>query len=113
MQTLSNPHRVRSISPEFLLRTRSSRSASLESFVESSTWFAGLTAEEQARVQADVYERQYLAGGVACHRGDPADHWLAVIEGMVKVDTASACGRAITFAGVPAGSWFGEGAVLK
>ncbi|AJG22532.1 Crp/Fnr family transcriptional regulator [Cupriavidus basilensis] len=113
MQTLSNPHRERSVTPEFLLRTRSSRSASLESFVESATWFAGLTAEEQARVQADAYERQYPAGGVACHRGDPADHWLAVIEGMAKVDTASACGRAITFAGVPAGSWFGEGAVLK
>jgi CRP-like cAMP-binding protein len=36
-----------------------------------------------------------------------------VIEGLVKVDTVSKSGRATTFAGVPAGSWFGEGALLK
>lgn len=113
MQMQPTHHRQRSIAPELLQPAQRRRSASLESFLESSSWFAGLTAEEQARVQADTYERPYPAGAMACHRGDPADHWLGVIEGMVKVDTASACGRAITFAGVPAGSWFGEGAVLK
>jgi CRP-like cAMP-binding protein len=32
---------------------------------------------------------------------------------MLKVDTVSLDGRTTTFAGVPAGAWFGEGAVLK
>jgi CRP-like cAMP-binding protein len=36
-----------------------------------------------------------------------------VIEGMLKVDTISVEGRSTTFAGVPSGAWFGEGAVLK
>ena len=32
---------------------------------------------------------------------------------MVKVDIVSRDGRPTTFAGVPAGAWFGEGAVLR
>jgi len=85
----------------------------LASFFESSAWFEYLTPQEKARVMADSFEKHIVAGGTACHRGAAADHWLGVVEGIIKVDTASACGRAITFAGVPAGAWFGEGAVLK
>jgi CRP/FNR family transcriptional regulator, cyclic AMP receptor protein len=36
-----------------------------------------------------------------------------VIDGFVKVDTVSKEGRSTSLAGVPAGSWFGEGAALK
>jgi CRP-like cAMP-binding protein len=32
---------------------------------------------------------------------------------MLKVETVSTEGRSTTFAGVPSGAWFGEGAVLK
>lgn len=87
--------------------------STLASFFESSAWFDHLTPQEKARVMADSFEKHLTAGGTACHRGAPADHWLGVVDGIIKVDTASACGRAITFAGVPAGAWFGEGAVLK
>ncbi|SPA23517.1 putative transcriptional regulator; Crp family [Cupriavidus taiwanensis] len=87
--------------------------ASLASFFGNSAWFDRLTDQEKARVMTDSFEKHLTAGGTACHRGAPADHWLGVVEGIVKVDTASACGRAITFASMPAGAWFGEGAVLK
>jgi CRP-like cAMP-binding protein len=72
-----------------------------------------LTEEQLARVHKDAFERSYTDGAVVCHRGDPPDHWLGVIEGFVKVDTVSRDGRPTTLASVPAGSWFGEGAVLK
>ncbi|WP_332308699.1 Crp/Fnr family transcriptional regulator [Ralstonia sp. A12] len=85
----------------------------LEGFLSQSPWYSALTVEQKTRVMRDSFDRSYDAGAVACHRGDPADHWLAVMEGIVKVDTASREGRVITFAGVPAGSWFGEGVVLK
>jgi CRP/FNR family transcriptional regulator, cyclic AMP receptor protein len=88
-------------------------SAELEALIARSLWSAKLTEEQLARVREDVFERSYHAGTVVCHRGAPADHWLGVIEGMVKVDTVSKEGRPTTFAGVPAGAWFGEGAVLK
>lgn len=35
------------------------------------------------------------------------------MTGMLKVDTVTSDGRSTTFAGVPAGAWFGEGAALK
>lgn len=55
----------------------------------------------------------FTAGSTVCLRGSPAMHWLGVVEGMLKVDTIAADGRSTTFAGVPAGAWFGEGAALK
>jgi CRP/FNR family cyclic AMP-dependent transcriptional regulator len=88
-------------------------SVEFQCFMSRSAWSAKLTEEQLARVQNDAFERAYSAGAVVCHRGAPADHWLGVIDGLVKVDTVSKEGRSTTFAGVPAGSWFGEGAVLK
>ena len=88
-------------------------SVELQCFISRSAWSANLTQEQLARVQKDAFQRSYAAGALVCHRGAPADHWIGVIEGLVKVDTVSKGGRATTFAGVPSGSWFGEGALLK
>jgi CRP/FNR family transcriptional regulator, cyclic AMP receptor protein len=88
-------------------------SVEFQAFISRSAWSANLTEEQLARVKKDAFERSYLAGAVVCHRGTPPDHWLGVIEGFVKVDTVSKEGRPTTLAGVPAGSWFGEGAALK
>jgi len=83
------------------------------SLISRSPWSANLTEEQLARVQKGAFERSYSAGSVICHRGSPPEHWLGVIHGFVKVDTISKAGRSTTLAGVPAGSWFGEGAALK
>lgn len=88
-------------------------STEFESLIARSRWSADLTGEQLARVRQDAFERAFPSGAVVCHRGAPAEHWLGVIEGMVKVDTVSRDGRPTTFAGVPAGAWFGEGAVLR
>jgi len=83
------------------------------SLISRSAWSANSTEEQRARVQKDSFERAYSAGAIICHQGSPPDHWLGVIDGFVKVDTVSKEGRSTTLAGVPAGSWFGEGAALK
>ena len=88
-------------------------SVEFQSFISRSAWSADLTEEQLARTQKDAFERSYSAGAVVCHRGAPTDHWLGVIDGFVKVDTGSKDGRSTTLAGVPAGSWFGEGAALR
>lgn len=88
-------------------------SAEFESLIVHAPWSASLTGAQLARVRQDAYERDYPAGATVCHRGIVADHWLGVIDGLVKVDTVTKGGRQTTFAGVPAGSWFGEGALLK
>jgi len=56
---------------------------------------------------------RYPAGSVVCAEGVPAQHWIGVLDGMVKVDTVSADGRGTTFIGVSSGGWLGEGSLLK
>lgn len=82
-------------------------------FLASSPWRKGLTSEEFDRVCRDTVPHTFMTGATICCRESPALHWLGVVDGLVKVDTVSSDGRATTFAGVPGGAWFGEGAVLK
>ena len=52
-------------------------------------------------------------GAAACSKGEPVDAWIGVIEGLVKMSSVSPEGKPVTFTGVPAGGWFGEGSLLK
>lgn len=90
-----------------------SLSPDLCTFLTKSRWPAELTDDQMERLRHDIFEKSFPSGAIISIRGTPADHWLGVIEGMIKVDTVSQDGRATTFAGVPGGAWFGEGAVLK
>lgn len=76
-------------------------------------WADALTAEEAERARRGITERQYPAGAYICHRGDKLDPWTGVVSGLVKISAISASGKAITFAGIGAGGWFGEGSVIK
>ncbi|QHE93060.1 pandorabactin biosynthesis transcriptional regulator PanV [Pandoraea fibrosis] len=86
---------------------------SLETLLQRSVWAQGLTPEQRARVVAEIQVKPVENGGYVCRKGDPTHAWFGVIEGLVKIATASASGKSVTFTGVPAGAWFGEGSVLK
>lgn len=81
--------------------------------LKASAWMEGLTEAQADRVHRDVETRAFAAGGTVCRRGAPSDVWIGVVEGMLKIETVAEQGKAATFAGVPAGAWLGEGAVLK
>lgn len=85
----------------------------LNHFIEAAPWRTGLTDAEVERVKQDAFTRSYQAGATVLAYGSPSVHWLGVLAGMLKVDAVSSDGKITTFAGVPAGAWFGEGAVLK
>lgn len=91
----------------------SDQSAKLRDFLDASPWSGCLAPAEMDRVRLDSTVRSFVAGSAVCLRGSPAMHWLGVVEGMLKVETIAADGRSTTFAGVPGGAWFGEGAALK
>lgn len=82
-------------------------------FLCASPWAAVLTPEQARRVRDEACTRRFAAGETVCARSSPALHWLGVAEGMLKLETIASDGRTTTFAGVPSGAWFGEGAVLK
>lgn len=85
----------------------------LTQLIMASRWSQGLTASQIEFVRASMIERVVPAGGNVVRKGEPVDHWIGVIEGIVKVHSVSADGKPMTFTGVPQGGWIGEGSMLK
>ncbi|HTY03309.1 MAG TPA: Crp/Fnr family transcriptional regulator [Rhodocyclaceae bacterium] len=88
-------------------------SVPLAEALRRSRWACDLTDEEFARVEAGVVERQIPAGGFVCRKGEPVEHWIGVIEGLVKISSDLESGKTATLAGILSGGWFGEGSMLK
>lgn len=87
--------------------------SSLNELIRDSIWAKDLSAGELERVRAETIDRAVSAGGYACRKGDPVEHWVGVIEGLLKLSIVSSEGKTATLTGVPAGGWFGEGSLLK
>ncbi len=82
-------------------------------FLEQMAWYQMLYAEAQARVAADVYETYHAKGELVAQSGEYVHSWMGVIEGLVKIQAVQRDGKVVGFTGVPAGSWFGEGSVIR
>jgi CRP-like cAMP-binding protein len=76
-------------------------------------WLSLLTDSERLRIEPQIVVSDPMPGDYVCRVGRQATYWFGVIEGLLKMSTDSASGRAITFTGVPPGGWFGEGTALK
>lgn len=86
---------------------------SLSQLLALSPWTVSLSTDQLERVKRTVAERKFPAGSFVCRKGEPANTWIGIVDGLVKLNAVSASGKAVTLAGIPAGSWFGEGSVLK
>lgn len=86
---------------------------SLIDTLRQTVWAQSLSAEQMARVEAEVTERFVPAGGYVCRKGEPVDYWIGTIDGLLKMSSVSPEGKTITFTGVLGGAWFGEGSLLK
>ncbi len=62
---------------------------------------------------AETSVRDCPAGGLVCRRGERVEHWIGIIEGLVKMANVSAEGKSMSFTGIGTGGWFGEGSLLK
>jgi CRP/FNR family transcriptional regulator, cyclic AMP receptor protein len=85
----------------------------LLSMLRQSLWAAALTPSEFDEVAGECFERRLPVGGHAMLCGEPAELWIGVIEGLVKMSVSHPDGRHSTFTGVTAGGWAGEGTLLK
>jgi CRP-like cAMP-binding protein len=86
---------------------------SLEEMLRASSWAGKLTPAQFARVAAETVTRTCPAGGLVCRKGEPVEHWIGIISGLVKMTNVSAEGKPTSFTGIAAGGWFGEGSLLK
>jgi CRP/FNR family transcriptional regulator, cyclic AMP receptor protein len=87
--------------------------ASLTDLLAASSWAQELSSTERAALQGEIIERAYPAGAYVCRKGEPVEHWVGVIEGLLKLSNVSRDGKAATLTGIPALGWFGEGSMLK
>lgn len=85
----------------------------LAQFLAASAWPHALDAAALERVQAETLERKVPSGCFVCRKGEPVEYWVGVIEGLVKISSVSPQGKPVTFTGIRAGGWFGEGSLLR
>lgn len=79
----------------------------------SAVWASELAADELDRAVRGTVLKLFPKDAYICHRGDRLDHWTGIVTGLVKMSSISRSGKAVTFSGIGAGGWFGEGSVLK
>jgi CRP-like cAMP-binding protein len=85
----------------------------LSEMLATSLWSRTLTPAQMRRVESEIVTRHVPAGGFVCRKGEAVEHWIGVIDGLVKMANLSADGKPTTFTGLPTGGWFGEGSLLK
>ena len=76
-------------------------------------WSRELSEREIETARAGTTERSYRAGEFIFLRGDRFEYWTGVVSGLIRMGMVSRGGKAMTFTGLTAGAWFGEGTVLK
>ena len=79
----------------------------------ASAWASALPPAEFDRVVAETVVRTHPAGGLVCRKGETVDHWVGVVDGLVKMANVSVEGKPMSFTGIGTGGWFGEGSLLK
>ena len=52
---------------------------------QGGSWTQGLTPEQLQRVRTSVVVRDFAAEAHVCHAGDPANVWVGVIDGLVRM----------------------------
>jgi CRP/FNR family transcriptional regulator, cyclic AMP receptor protein len=81
--------------------------------VQSSTWWAGLAAPQQDRVLATIRVKHVDPDELICHKNELVETWTGIASGLAKIASSSLEGKGVTLSGLPPGSWFGEGSLLK
>lgn len=76
-------------------------------------WSRELSEREIETARGGITERSYRAGEFIFLRGDRFEYWTGVVSGLIRMGMVSRGGKAMTFTGLTAGAWFGEGTVLK
>jgi CRP/FNR family transcriptional regulator, cyclic AMP receptor protein len=84
-----------------------------QELVRHSGWWQVLAAPQQERVLETLRVKQVDPEGVICQKGELVESWTGIASGLAKISSSSLEGKGVTLSGLPAGSWFGEGSLLK
>ena len=87
--------------------------ASVANILLKARWATDLDAAQQAALTKSITIRDFSPGMIIAGKGERVDAWIGVLDGLVKINSVSPEGKSVTFTGVPAGGWLGEGSLLK
>jgi len=85
----------------------------LSELLRASLWTRSMSPEQVARVESETQVRDLPVGVPVCRKGEPVEHWIGLIDGLVKMTSVTPEGKTTTFTGLTSGGWFGEGSLLK
>jgi CRP/FNR family cyclic AMP-dependent transcriptional regulator len=94
-------------------KTRVTDRSAMHRLFHQCAWFNALSPSHQDLLLTTSHAEQKDAGDWIARRNAPADYWIGVHSGLVKLAIYGASGRSCTLSGVPPGGWFGEGSVIK
>lgn len=92
-----------------------SRSVSftVDQLLDESSWFVQLDATARERVRSTIVVRHLGVNQALGRYGERQVHWFGVLEGLLKWCVNTEAGRTVTLGGQLAGSWFGEGTLIR
>jgi CRP/FNR family cyclic AMP-dependent transcriptional regulator len=85
----------------------------LSELLRASLWTRSLAPAQIERIEAETLVRVLPVGVPVCRKGEAVEHWIGLIDGLVKMTSVTPEGKTTTFTGVTSGGWFGEGSLLK
>ena len=63
---------------------------SLQEMLEASSWVRALPADLRLRVETETTTRHCPVGSLVCRKGQPVEHWIGVIDGLVNLVATTA-----------------------
>ena len=80
--------------------------------IDSGPWFSKLSSSLRQAILARAVVRRLPDGAPLASRGAPAEEWVGVAAGAVRVSTVSLSGKQVTLTYVEPGIWFGDVAIF-
>lgn len=76
--------------------------------IETGPWFSKLSVALREDILSRASVRRLSDGALLSCRGEPAEEWMAVAKGAVRVSSVSLAGKQIALTYVEPGTWFGD-----
>jgi CRP-like cAMP-binding protein len=76
--------------------------------IETGPWFAKLSAALQQAILSRAIVRRLPDGAPLAARGAPAEEWVGVARGAVRISTVSLAGKQVSLTYCEPGTWFGD-----
>jgi len=76
--------------------------------IESGSWFSKLSPPLRDDILGRAVVRRLTDGAMLSARGAPAEDWVGVARGAVRVSSVSLAGKPVTLTYVEPGTWFGD-----